>query len=158
MLAQSLTVTRTGLAETRRAIQSLRSSPLEDLGLALAIRQEAESITARANLTLDLHIPERLDNLSPDVEQCFYRVAQEALANVVHHAQAQNIEVGLLKTDAHLTLRISDDGCGFDPTAVDTERHLGIRGMRERAEMMGGRLEIDSAPSRGTTIRLIAGK
>ncbi len=158
MLAQSLTVTRTGLAETRRAIQSLRSSPLEDLGLALAIRQEAESITARANLTLDLHVPERLDDLPPDVEQCFYRVAQEALANVVHHAQAQNVEVGLLETDGHLTLRISDDGCGLDPAAVDTERHLGIRGMRERAEMMGGRLEIDSTPGRGTTIRLIAGK
>jgi len=156
MLAQSLTVTRTGLAETRRALQSLRSSPLKDLGLALAIRQEAESVTARAGLALDLHIPARLDDLPPGVEQCFYRVAQEALANVVHHAGARNAEVSLLKKNGHLVLNISDDGCGFDPAAVDTERRLGIRGMQERAEMVGGSLEIDSAPGRGARVRLIA--
>ncbi len=156
MLTQSLTVTRTGLAETRRALQSLRSSPLEDLGLALAIRQDAESVTARANLPLNLHIPERLDDLPPDVEQCFYRVAQEALANVVYHARAQNAEISLLKKDGHLILSISDDGCGFDLTTVDTERHLGIRGMQERAEMMGGSLEINSTPGQGTSVRLIA--
>jgi len=156
MLAQSLTVTRTGLAETRRALQSLRSSPLEDLGLALAIRQEAESVTARTNLTLDMHIPGRVDDLAPGVEQCFYRVAQEALANVVHHAQARNAEISLLKKDGHLVLNISDDGCGFDAATVDAERCLGIRGMQERAEMVGGSLEIDSASGQGTRVRLIA--
>ncbi|MCP4539331.1 MAG: sensor histidine kinase [Chloroflexi bacterium] len=156
MLGQSLTVTRTGLAETRRAIQSLRSSPLEDLGLALAIRQEAESVTSRANLALDLRTTERLDNLSPDVEQCFYRIAQEALANIVHHAQAQNVKINLFRDNDHLILSVSDDGCGFDPITVDTEHHLGIRGMRERAEMLGTNLEIDSEPGQGTAIRLVA--
>ncbi len=155
MLEQSLTATRSGLTETRRALQALRSSPLEDLGLALAIRQEAESVAARANLALDMHIPERLNNLPPDVEQCFYRIAQEALANVAHHAQARRVEIRLLQERARLMLSVSDDGRGFDPESLDTERHLGIRGMQERAEMVGGALEIDSAPGRGTTIRLI---
>lgn len=154
LLQRSLSATRTGLTETRRALQALRSSPLEDLGLALAIRQEAQTVAERANLTLDLHILEPVDNLSPDVEQCVYRVAQEALANAAHHAQAQQVTVKLLQEDDCLTLTVYDDGQGFDPGDVDAERHLGIRGMRERAEMVGGTLEIESKPRQGTTVRL----
>jgi signal transduction histidine kinase len=155
LLQRSLSATRTGLTETRRALQALRSSPLEYLGLALAIRQEAQTVAERANLTLDLHIPETADNLLPDVEQCVYRVAQEALANVAHHAQAQRVEVKLLQKEDCLTLAVSDDGCGFDAGAIDAERHLGIRGMRERAEMVGSTLEIESDLGQGTTVRLI---
>lgn len=69
MLEQSQAITRNGLYETRRALQALRASPLEDLGLSLSIRNLAESVAARNGLTLDLVIPERLENLSPDVEQ-----------------------------------------------------------------------------------------
>lgn len=154
LLKRSLAATRTGLTETRRALQALRSSPLEDLGLALAIRQEAQTVAERANWALDLRIPERVDNLPPDVEQCFYRVAQEALANASHHSQAQRVMVNLLRENGHLTLTVSDDGQGFDPSSVDAERHLGIRGMQERAEMVGGTLEIESEPGQGTTVRL----
>jgi signal transduction histidine kinase len=154
MLKNSLAATRTGLTETRRALKALRSSPLEDLGLALAIRQAAESAAARANLTLDLHVPERMDDLPPDVAQCVYRVAQEALANAAHHAQARRVEVNLHREGDRLKLTVADDGCGFDPQALDTENHLGLRGMRERAEMAGGALEIDSEPGKGTTIQL----
>jgi signal transduction histidine kinase len=154
LLKRSLAATRTGLTETRRALQALRSSPLEDLGLTLAIRQEVETVAERANWTLDLRIPERVDNLSPDVAQCAYRVAQEALANAAHHAQAQRVQVSLVRTEGRLSLAVSDDGVGFDPEVVDTERHLGIRGMQERAEMVGGTLEIESEPGQGTTVRL----
>jgi signal transduction histidine kinase len=154
LLQRSLSATRTGLTETRRALQALRSSPLEDLGLALAIRQEAQTVAERANLALDLHIQEPVDNLPPDVEQCVYRVAQEALANIAHHAQAQRVQVQLLREGGSLTLTVSDDGRGFNPNTVDAERHLGIQGMRERAEMVGGTLEIESEPGQGTTVRL----
>ncbi|MBN1976475.1 MAG: sensor histidine kinase [Anaerolineae bacterium] len=154
LLQRSLSVTRTGLNETRRALQALRSSPLEDLGLALAIRQEAQTVAERANLALDLHIPEPVNNLPPDVEQCIYRALQEALANVAQHAQARHVGTSLLREENRLTLTISDDGLGFDPAAVDVEHHLGIRGMRERAEMVGGTLEIESGPGQGTTVRL----
>jgi len=154
LLQRSLSATRTGLTETRRALQALRSNPLEDLGLALAIRQEAQTVAERGNLALDLHIPEPVDNLSPDVEQCVYRVAQEALANVTQHAQAKQVAVELLREDGSLTLTVSDDGCGCDFNDIDAERHLGIRGMRERAEMVGGTLEIESDPGLGTTVHL----
>lgn len=154
LLQRSLSATRTGLTETRRALQALRSSPLEDLGLVLAIRQEAQTVAERANLTLDLHIPEPVDDLPPNVEQCIYRVAQEALANAAHHAQAQRVKVSLFREGNRLTLAISDDGLGFDPAAVDVEHHLGIRGMQERAEMAQGTLEIESGRGQGTTVRL----
>jgi signal transduction histidine kinase len=157
LLRRSLSATRTGLTETRRALQALRSSPLEDLGLALAIRQEAETVAERANLTLDVRIPELVDNLPPDAEQCVYRVAQEALANAAHHAQARRVEISLVRADGYLTLTVSDDGEGFDLGAVDAGRHLGIRGMQERAEMVGGDLEIESKVGHGTTIRLTMG-
>jgi signal transduction histidine kinase len=154
ILENSLNATRTGLTETRRALKALRSSPLDDLGLTLAIRQEAESVTARANLALDLRVPDHLDNLPPGMEQCIYRIAQETLANVAHHARARHVTVSLVQTRDRLTLAVSDDGVGFDPDVVDAERHLGIRGMHERAEMVGGLLEIESYPGRGTTVRL----
>jgi signal transduction histidine kinase len=154
LLERSLNATRTGLTETRRALQALRSSPLEDLGLALAVRQEAMAVAERSNWTLDLHIPEQMNGLPAGVEQCVYRVAQEALANASHHAQAQRVQVGLVRQDGQLTLTVSDDGQGFDPGTVDSERHLGIRGMQERAEMVGSTLEIESEPGRGTTVRL----
>jgi len=154
LLKRSLTATRIGLTETRRALQALRSSPLQDLGLALAIRQEAEAIAERADLTLDLRVPERMDNLPPNVEQCVYRVAQEALANVAHHAQAQHVKVSVYQKDKHLTLSVSDDGNGFDPDTIDAEHHLGIRGMQERAEMISGVLDITSKPGQGTTVHL----
>jgi signal transduction histidine kinase len=154
LLQRSLSATRTGLTETRRALQALRSSPLDDLGLVLAIRQEAQVVAERANWTLGLHIPEPVNNLPPNVEQCVYRVAQEALANAAHHAQAKRVAVELLREGSRLTLTVHDDGQGFDPSDVDTERHLGIRGMRERTEMVGGNLEIESQPGQGTTVRL----
>jgi signal transduction histidine kinase len=154
LLERSLAATRSGLTETRRALQALRSSPLEDLGLVLAIRQQAEAVAARANLALDLQVPERLDDLSPDVEQCIYRVAQETLTNVARHAQARHVQVSLLQEHKRLTLTVSDDGRGFEPDAADLEDHLGIRGMQERAEAAGGTLEVSSEPGQGTTVRL----
>ena len=83
LLAQALHNTRTGLTETRRALQALRSTPLDDFGLALALERAAQTVAERANLELELHIVKQEYNLPPDVEQCYYRVAQEALANVL---------------------------------------------------------------------------
>jgi signal transduction histidine kinase len=154
LLERSLTATRSGLNETRRALQALRASPLEDLGLGMALRQETETVAERANLISVLNVPEHMDDLPPTVEQCVYRVAQEALANIAQHAQARHVEITLRRENGHLTLIVADDGQGFDPSAVDIEHHLGIQGMQERAEMMKGTLKIESATGQGTTIRL----
>jgi signal transduction histidine kinase len=154
MLEHSLAATRSGLTETRRALQALRATPLEDLGLALAIRSLAESMAARNGLAVEVAAPERLENLSPDMEQGIYRVAQEALENVALHAQASRVKVDLSQEEGQVLLAISDDGRGFDPASVDTTGRFGLQGMRERTEMLGGRLEVDSRPGVGTTVRL----
>jgi signal transduction histidine kinase len=145
---------RSGLTETRRALQALRASPLEDLGLALALRSLAESTAARNGLALDLQLPEEVENVSPDVEQVIYRVAQEALANTVKHAAAKQVWLSLTRANGHLTLVVADDGQGFDLAEAEAAGHYGLRGMRERAEMVGGTLHVESAPGQGTRVRL----
>jgi signal transduction histidine kinase len=155
LLGQALASTRSGLTETRRALQALRASPLEDLGLALALRNLAESTVARSGLKLSLDVPDRLENLSPELEQGIYRVVQEALENVTRHAQAKNVELQLAQNNGGMLLTISDNGRGFDPKNIDLINQFGIQGMRERTEMLGGSLELDSRPEGGTTIRLV---
>ena len=152
MLDKSLAATRSGLQETRRALKSLRASPLDDLGLALAIRKMAEETTARANLQLDLSLPNWLISFSPEVEQVIYRVAQEAVANVAHHANAHTLTVQLSANESAVSLLVRDDGIGFSQVGADG--HFGLPGMRERAQLVGGQLLIDSQPGQGTTIRL----
>jgi signal transduction histidine kinase len=92
------------------------------------------------------------------VEQGVYRVAQEALANVVNHALAHQISVQWIQNNGQLTLKIADDGCGFEPYRVDTGCHFGLKGMRERAEMIGAVLTVASKPGKGTTVYLTVNK
>ncbi|UCF60966.1 MAG: sensor histidine kinase [Anaerolineaceae bacterium] len=155
MLEQSLKTTRDGLREARRAIQALRASPLEDMGLVLALRNLATSTSERANLILDLLLPERIEDLDPTLEQGLYRIAEQAVTNVAQHANATRVRVELTRQDRRIELHISDDGCGFDPENVEREGRYGIQGMRERAKMIGGELEIKSQLGEGTSIRLI---
>ena len=155
MLDRSLATTRNGLTETRRALQALRASPLEDLGLALTIRNLAESAAARYGLSLDLELPENLDNLPPDVEVGIYRVAQEALENVSRHAQAQHVKVRLAHKNTGVELTVADDGHGFDLLSVGQEDRFGLRGMREHSDILDGELTVESRPGGGTTIHLV---
>lgn len=155
MLEDSLLATRSGLTESRKAIQSLRASPLEDLGLTLALRNLAESAASRSGALLSLEIPANLEKFAPDIEQCFFRVAQEALENVVRHAEAKHITVQLMRENTRLILSIDDDGQGFDPARVDPEKHFGLKGLRERVAMFAGELQIHSQAGQGTTVRLI---
>jgi signal transduction histidine kinase len=154
MLDQALEVTQNGLTEARRALQSLRASPLDDLGLSLAISDLAKSIAARANLQLELDAQNHIENLPPEVEQCIYRVAQEAMTNVARHSDAKSLHVALRHDLGALTLTIADDGHGFDPSRVNDARY-GLKGLRERAEMIGAALHVDSTLKTGTTIQLV---
>lgn len=155
MLDQMLTVTRQGLEETRRALKNLRASPLEELGLALAVRSLAEDIAQRNNLELHLDFPAATIDLSPDVEQSFYRVAQEALANVVSHASATTVALELrVPGPGSLKLSVKDDGRGFDLDAVDAVERLGLQLMRERAELIGAEFHVESQPGQGVAITM----
>jgi signal transduction histidine kinase len=158
LLNHSLSAVREGLTETRRALQALRASPLEDLGLGLAVRSLAESIAGRAGVQVTLHIENDFRDYRVDVQQCFYRVAQEALTNIADHAQARRVDVSLERINLVLTLTIFDDGSGFDQNTVDLTEKYGLRGMSERVEMIHGKLSITSQPGTGTRIELTYGE
>jgi signal transduction histidine kinase len=154
LLDQVLDASRNGVQETRRALKALRASPLDDLGLALAIRQLAESAAERAQLGLEVSVSETLPNLKPEVEQSIYRIAQEALENAAHHANAQNVYIKLEPQHKQLVLEIQDDGKGFDLNQIAPTGHYGIAGMQERAALIGAQLEISSQVGKGTRILL----
>jgi signal transduction histidine kinase len=154
MLEQMQESTRSGLEETRRALSALRAAPLEEMGLPLALRTLAEDFAARHAWSLEIDIPDSLDDMAPEVEQCFYRVAQEALENAARHAGANNLAVRLLRNPEALTLTIQDDGRGFDPQQTLNGYPLGLEVMRERAELIGAVLTIHSQAETGTRIQL----
>jgi signal transduction histidine kinase len=154
ILEKSSAAAHAGLEETRRALKALRASPLEDMGLALAIKTLVTDTAARANLSLDLQITETLPALSPDVEQTVYRIVQEAVTNVVNHARAKKISVKLDYADEKTRLMIQDDGIGFDMEKNNKVSHFGITGMKERAQLIGGEFALTSKPGAGTKIEL----
>jgi signal transduction histidine kinase len=155
LLEKSLQTTRLGLEETRRTLKALRASPLDDLGLSLALNKMVKDAASRGSLALDMPEIIMLPTLSPDVEQCIYRVAQEAVTNVIRHAKAKKLEVKLEAENDKVRLTVWDDGIGFDAKANGNAGHFGLSGMQERARLVGGELEIFSKPGEGTTIRLI---
>ena len=99
-------------------------------------------------------MPQRFES---DVEHQLLRIGQEAVLNAVRHSNAQTVELDVNYKEREVILRVSDDGCGFDgqPIAEGTSDHYGITTMRERAEQVGGRVTISSAPGRGTTVEAI---
>jgi signal transduction histidine kinase len=145
------------IEEVRRVIRDLRPIYLEDLGLAPAIEMLTQLLNQSDRLQAACTIEGEVRRLAPERELAVYRIVQEALNNVVKHAQAQDVQVEL-KYGAQLTIFIRDDGRGFEmPDRADalTDRgHFGLIGMRERAELIGAQLVIQSSPGFGTTIEL----
>src|SRR5205823_5584944 len=103
------------------------------------------------DVTTTIEVSEPRPN--PEVETVIYRVVQEALTNIVKYAEARSVAVSLVASDDAYVLTVVDDGSGFDIDAA-LETGLGIRGMRERADLVGGRLDVDSRPGAGTTVVL----
>jgi two-component system, NarL family, sensor kinase len=138
------------LAEARAAISDLRPPVLDDLGLA-----DSLASLARGVASLDVSVDAVECDLPDHVEIALYRIAQEALQNVVKHAGATAARVELFRTRAGVVLRIADDGSGFDVAAARTREDVtgfGLASMAERAELVGGTLDLRSAPGRGTTV------
>lgn len=152
LINQSLQATRAGLVETRLALKSLRAGPLDDLGILLALRKMAEESASRARLELHLILPDTTELLSPDVEQAVYRVAQEAVTNVVNHANARTLTLQLTLTGGRVALTVRDDGMGFDSLHHEPAGRFGLAGMRERAQLVGGHLTVESIVGQGTAI------
>jgi two-component system, NarL family, sensor kinase len=140
------------LDETRHAIAGLRPPVLDDLGLAASLESLARSIPL-PNVQVDTVTT----SLPEHAETAVYRIAQEALQNVMKHASAAHVQLRLSVAAGAVLLEISDDGVGFDP-ATTAERAgpvgYGLPGMQQRAELLGGQLTADSTPGRGTMVRL----
>jgi len=144
--------TQEALAEMRLLLFELRPPLLQERGLAAALRARLQGVETRAGLVtqFDCLSDERL---SPDKEQELYRIAQEALNNVLKHAHAGRVDVRLAIADGDATLEILDDGVGFE-RSLTGGYGLGLRGMHERVERLGGTLRIDTAPGAGTHLRV----
>jgi signal transduction histidine kinase len=143
------------LGEMRLLVYELRPPLLKQEGLVAALQARLESVEGRAGLETLLKV-EGKGRLAPDVEQALYRITQEALNNIFKHAQARSITVSLRLAEHPQTtiLEIADDGIGFDPAAVQGRGGLGLRGMAERVEQLGGQLRIKSEPGAGTIVQV----
>jgi len=135
--------------ELNRLINDLRPAALERLGLAGALQALAEETGARGGLEVEVKI-EIADAPGGDEERLVYRLVQEALTNVVKHAGASRVEIGVRQEGGKVEIAIRDDGEGFEPEASTPGR--GLIGMRERIELLGGRIAVTSAPGGGTEI------
>ncbi|HET6380933.1 MAG TPA: GAF domain-containing protein [candidate division Zixibacteria bacterium] len=143
---------RDALAEMRTLIFELRPQALETDGLAQALRNHGAAVHGRTGLSVSVEV-EYDERMPLDVEEALYRIAQEALHNVVKHANAQHATIGLRRVGRELRLTVEDDGVGFDPQAIP-RGHLGVVGMRQRAERIGAELSIGRRPSGGTKVRV----
>ena len=154
-VAQALALTRAGLEEARRSVLDMRAAPLEGQTLAQALARLAAEAPAEAGappgVTVSLDAVGAERPLPLRVEVGLYRIAQEALANALRHAGARAIRLRLVTTPERVTLAVEDDGRGFDPAAVAGPR-FGLLGMRERAKLLGGTLEVTRADGGGTRV------
>lgn len=147
---------REGLARLSEDVHSLsyqmHPSIIEDLGLVEALRVEGDRVSRHASVAVKV-IEEGLPRSVPrEPALCLFRIAQEALRNVVRHAQARHVAIFLRGLDGGLELAVQDDGIGFDPAVRTRGMSLGLPGMRERVTLLSGRLDLETAPGQGTTL------
>jgi two-component system sensor histidine kinase UhpB len=144
------------LAEVREVARRLRPEALDDLGLGSALAALSNDVTRRTGMRIERRVASDLPALSSEEELVIYRVAQEALTNVVRHAGAGRVALVVDRSgDDHVRLVVEDDGNGFD--AASRAPGAGLRGMRERAVLIGASLDVSSSPGSGTTVVLQTG-
>ncbi len=147
------TLAQQGLDELRKLVYELRPSILDDLGLGPAIRSYMDTYVRPAGVQVDLQLSETGSRLPQELETVAFRIIQEASTNVLRHAQARELEVRVDRRREFLLIMVRDDGIGFDPEQGGRDKAtLGLHGMRERAQLVGGTLQVLSVPGVGTTI------
>jgi signal transduction histidine kinase len=149
----------TGIRSIRSVTNDLRPSLLDDLGLLPALRSLVADFSERSGIQTGLAVPVALPPLSREAELALFRALQEALSNVLRHAQARSVDVGISISDAGVLLRVSDDGMGLPP-GVTTERlelegHMGLAGMRERITALGGSVHIRPKDGSGALLEVM---
>jgi signal transduction histidine kinase len=158
-IAHTQRLVETSVAIVHQFASQLRPPALDDLGLIPAIRSYVKDFAKRTGLDVQVtsFTRERTELLDSDKRTVFYRVAQEALINVAKHAQASRVDVSIRKLRGFIRMEVHDDGKSFDVGVVSSARRnkgLGLLGIRERVEMVGGRFAVESSPGKGTTIQV----
>ena len=140
-------------------ILGLRPSVLDDLGLLPALRSHMERTLQPEGISVEIDGSGLSERLPPHLETALFRIFQEAISNIIRHAHANHVTLRIATKDELLEASIIDDGVGFESEAIQSDgverRGLGILGMRERATLVGGEIDIDSGPGRGTRLRVI---
>lgn len=131
---------------------NLRPASLDHLGLVEAVRQDLDKLSEESNIKVQFETFDMNERLPERVETILYRIVQEALTNVAKHSQATRVDLIMKKEENRLTLILEDNGIGFDDTFIHPQEHLGLSGMRERVEMIAGKLSIETSPGIGTAI------
>ena len=155
---RALEMCRTMLNDTRQLSRLLRPQILDDLGLAPALRWLMRSLSQPGGFEPELHIDAKLPPLGDDLDTTLFRVAQEALNNVVRHAHAKHVVLRLASRDGQVQMMLMDDGAGCEPDRAferaSRGETTGLSAMAERVELLGGRLRLLSSPGEGTQIRV----
>ncbi len=155
-LAETRGIAVRALEELHRLLLDLRPSVLDDLGLTSAIRWCAERHLEPLGVAVRCEFSGLPQRLPPEIETTLFRVVQEAITNIAKHAEAETVLVQCAARPDAVTIEIEDDGKGFAPETVAGGTGLGLTGMRERVELLGGTFEVESAPGQGTRIVLTA--
>lgn len=150
-LAEAQEVVKTSLDDIRRLAQELRPELLDHLGLASALAELASGFEQRTHVRVQRQLERDLPPLDPQAELVLYRVAQESLTNIARHAQANQVLLSLERGQGSIVLGVIDNGQGFDPEHVEGG---GLRGIRERALIVGGAVAIKPGPDGGVEVRL----
>jgi two-component system, NarL family, sensor kinase len=150
-LTKALALARDNLEEARRSVLDLRAAPLEGRRLVDALAYLAQEVDRKEALEVKFSASGAGQPLPTRVEAGLYRIAQEALANVVRHASARCVEMELICEPQQVLLNITDDGHGFDYTEIPRGR-FGLVGLNERARLLGGRLSLETSPGKGTRV------
>ena len=143
------------IREARQAIWDLRSPKLEHRNLAAALRDATEHAINGHDIRVEFAMTESASRAMPKVEEQVLKIGQEAVLNAVHHAHASQIKVELSYDERAMTLRVSDNGCGFDPAHVSDDHHYGLASMKERGAVVGGRLIVATGAEHGTAVTAV---
>jgi signal transduction histidine kinase len=155
-LDRALELVNEGIQSLRSLTNDLRPSLLDDLGLLPALRALASACEERTGLVVRLDLPDALPALSDDTELALYRTVQEALANVVRHAEATSVDVTLAVAGGQIAVAVSDDGrglpAGWSPETLRRDGHVGLAGMRERVAALGGAVTVSARSAGGVSL------
>jgi len=155
---ESIRIVDDALRQVRQLATALRPSMLDDLGLVPALKWIAGQTAQRGEFEANLNFEGVQARLAPEIETVCFRIVQEALTNIIRHAQARHVNIDLHRDGAQLVLSVKDDGAGFDMVQMRERAvaggSLGVLGMQERANLVGGTLAIDSVPGQGSTVQL----